>query len=65
MLPAMQLGAPPAFLACDGGWKLLAVSQGGSLQLWDLHAQQLIVQASIAPLLGTAAPSITGASPML
>ena len=61
LLPAVQLGSPAAFLACDAGWRLLAVTAHGDLHLWDLRAQQCLVEASVRPLLGTAAPHVTGA----
>ena len=57
----MQLGSPAAFLACDAGWKLLAVTAHGDLHLWDLRSQQCLVEASVRPLLGTAASHVTGA----
>ena len=60
LLPAMQMGSPAAFLACDAAWKLLAVGARGDLHLWDLRAQQCLVEASVRPLLGTAAPHVTG-----
>lgn len=62
MLPAVCLGSRPAFLASDTGWKLMAVSQMGSLQLWDLKEQGLIGEGSLEPLLQGCAPHVTGMS---
>lgn len=50
MLPAIQLGDAPAFLAASG-WRLLAVAADGSMWLWDLQAPAVILRASAAPLL--------------
>jgi hypothetical protein len=60
LLPAMQLGSAPIFLVSDSGWRLLAVSQSGSLLLWDLKDQRLIVEASMDPLLRSAPAHVTG-----
>jgi len=62
MLPAIRLGAPPAFLAADGadGARLLAVAADGSLRLWDLRRAALELEASVEPLLAGLAPGTTG-----
>lgn len=62
LLPAMQLGSAPVFLASDGGWKLLAVSQLGFLHLWDLKEQRMITESSVEPLLRLSQdpPHVTG-----
>jgi protein HIRA/HIR1 len=64
ILASMHLGYRPAFLASDTGWKLMAVSQIGSLQLWDLKSQQLIADGSLDPLLHGTPPHVTGAPPL-
>lgn len=53
LLPAMQLGAPPAFLAA-AGWQLLAAAADGGLWVWDLRAPAVRLRASAAPLLALA-----------
>ena len=67
MLPAIRLGAPPAFLTADGadGARLLAVAADGLLRLWDLRAATLELEASVEPLLAGLAPGTTGAQPGL
>lgn len=62
MLPAIRLGAPAAFLASDGDWRLLAVSADGALRLWDLRTLRLELETSVEPLLSGAPPGIRGAS---
>lgn len=54
LLPPVQLGGRPAFLAAGGPWRLLAVAAGGDLRVWDLAALRSEVQGSAAPLLALA-----------
>lgn len=54
LLPPVQLGGRPAFLAADAGWRLLAVAAGGAFWVWDLAALRVEVQGSAAPLLSLA-----------
>jgi TUP1-like enhancer of split len=51
LLPPVQLGGRPAFLAAADPWRLLAVAAGGALWVWDLAALRVEVQGSAAPLL--------------
>lgn len=51
LLPPVQLGGPPAFLAADAGWRLLAVAVSGGFWVWDLAALRVKVQGTAAPLL--------------
>ena len=60
LLPAMQLGSAPVFLASDSGWRLLAVTQLGWLLLWDLKEQRLVAESSIEPLLHSGPSHLTG-----
>lgn len=54
LLPPVQLGGRPAFLAAADPWRLLAVAAGGALWVWDLAALRVEVQGSAAPLLALA-----------
>ncbi len=61
LLPALHLGACAAFMATDGGWRLLVVTVDGALRLWDLQKQAVEVEASILPLLSGPAGCVEGA----
>jgi TUP1-like enhancer of split len=54
LLPPVQLGGRPAFLAAADPWRLLAVAAGGTFWVWDLAALRVEVQGSAAPLLALA-----------
>lgn len=58
MFPAIQLGAAIVSLSSDKAWRLLAVCQDGSMQLWDMHSLTSILTVSLQALL-TQAPSGT------
>lgn len=54
LLPPVQLGGRPAFLAAAAPWRLLAVAAGGALWVWDLAALAVEVHGSASPLLALA-----------
>lgn len=47
----LKLGAGIARLACDGGWRLLALTTGGVVRLLDVERLACLLSASLAPLL--------------
>lgn len=61
LFPAIQLNAPVVALCSDQAWRLLAVCQDGSLQLWDLQRLTSLLTTPLQPLLAQA-PSGTAGS---
>ncbi|KAJ7568686.1 hypothetical protein O6H91_01G044100 [Diphasiastrum complanatum] len=49
--PSMWIGSGVAFLDCNYQWKLLSLTTGGILHVWDLLQQTCILQESVIPLL--------------
>lgn len=60
MFPAIQLGSTVVSLSSDKAWRLLAVCQDGSMQLWDLQGLTSILNASLQPLLAQLPSATTG-----
>lgn len=59
-LPTMMVGSAPTFIDCDDNWKLLLVTQRGSIYLWDLFGWKCLLHDSLAPLVTSATGSFKG-----
>ncbi|XP_057850963.2 protein HIRA isoform X2 [Cryptomeria japonica] len=61
-LPTMMVGSAPTFIDCDEGWKLLLLTQRGSMYLWDVFHWNCLAHDSLAPLVASATDSSTKGS---
>jgi len=55
--PAILLGSAAAFMDCDDSWKLLVVTRGGTLHVWDLQEWKRLLHESLSPLLSLTSTS--------
>ncbi|CAI0398255.1 unnamed protein product [Linum tenue] len=49
-MPTMMTGSAATFVDCDENWKLLLVTQKGSLYIWDLFRRSCLLQDSLTSL---------------
>lgn len=52
LFPPIRLGCPTAYVAVDGGWRLMVVGVDARVRVWDVQRAASVLDVSAAPLLG-------------